>query len=172
MAAAAGAHRAGCQRPDAPLCRPPLRIGASPSGKAAVFGTAIPRFESWRPSQQFQRLTEIRAFAALRGLPQGYRSARDLSAGRSGHRIHEALDVAILARAARSDVGGLGSDRRVPLLDGLGEELRAIVGSSPGRELPELQPLRLARADEVIECAIVLGGKAPGSSNPRDGTFR
>jgi hypothetical protein len=25
-------------------------IGASPSGKAAVFGTAIPRFESWRPS--------------------------------------------------------------------------------------------------------------------------
>jgi hypothetical protein len=25
--------------------------GASPSGKAAVFGTAIPRFESWRPSQ-------------------------------------------------------------------------------------------------------------------------
>ena len=24
--------------------------GASPSGKAAVFGTAIPRFESWRPS--------------------------------------------------------------------------------------------------------------------------
>src|SRR4051812_22641805 len=27
------------------------RIGASPSGKAAVFGTAIPRFESWRPSQ-------------------------------------------------------------------------------------------------------------------------
>jgi hypothetical protein len=26
-------------------------LGASPSGKAAVFGTAIPRFESWRPSQ-------------------------------------------------------------------------------------------------------------------------
>ncbi len=26
------------------------RVGASPSGKAAVFGTAIPRFESWRPS--------------------------------------------------------------------------------------------------------------------------
>ena len=28
--------------------------GASPSGKAAVFGTAIPRFESWRPSHTFQ----------------------------------------------------------------------------------------------------------------------
>ncbi len=28
-------------------------VGASPSGKAAVFGTAIPRFESWRPSQDF-----------------------------------------------------------------------------------------------------------------------
>src|SRR5690606_26153552 len=27
-------------------------VGASPSGKAAVFGTAIPRFESWRPSQK------------------------------------------------------------------------------------------------------------------------
>ena len=26
-------------------------IGASPSGKASVFGTDIPRFESWRPSQ-------------------------------------------------------------------------------------------------------------------------
>jgi hypothetical protein len=25
--------------------------GASPSGKAPVFGTGIPRFESWRPSQ-------------------------------------------------------------------------------------------------------------------------
>ena len=26
-------------------------VGASPSGKASVFGTDIPRFESWRPSQ-------------------------------------------------------------------------------------------------------------------------
>ena len=26
-------------------------VGASPSGKALVFGTGIPRFESWRPSQ-------------------------------------------------------------------------------------------------------------------------
>ena len=37
------------------LCRASLLVtaslGASPSGKAAVFGTAIPRFESWRPSQ-------------------------------------------------------------------------------------------------------------------------
>ena len=44
----------------------------------------------------------------------------------------EALDVAILPWAARSDVGGLGSDRRVPLLDGLGDELRAVeAGASP-----------------------------------------
>ena len=28
----------------------PLSIGVSPSGKAAVFGIAIPRFESWHPS--------------------------------------------------------------------------------------------------------------------------
>ncbi len=27
--------------------------GASPSGKAPVFGTGIPRFESWRPSHSF-----------------------------------------------------------------------------------------------------------------------
>ena len=31
-------------------------IGASPSGKATVFGTVIPRFESWRPSQYINRL--------------------------------------------------------------------------------------------------------------------
>ena len=41
----------------------------------------------------------------------------------------EALDKAILPRAAWSDVGGLGSDRRDPLLDGLGDELRAVVGA-------------------------------------------
>ena len=28
-----------------------LLLGASPSGKASVFGIDIPRFESWRPSQ-------------------------------------------------------------------------------------------------------------------------
>ncbi len=47
------------QAPDKPVARGGRaayigalrRIGASPSGKAAVFGTAIPRFESWRPSQ-------------------------------------------------------------------------------------------------------------------------
>ena len=32
--------------------------GASPSGKASVFGTDIPRFESWRPSQ-FNFLNKI-----------------------------------------------------------------------------------------------------------------
>ena len=31
--------------------RPPAAVGASPSGKAADFDSAIPRFESWRPSQ-------------------------------------------------------------------------------------------------------------------------
>src|SRR5690349_19071020 len=33
-----------------PIMYTPHFVGASPSGKAAVFGTAIPRFESWRPS--------------------------------------------------------------------------------------------------------------------------
>ena len=41
----------------------------------------------------------------------------------------EALDIAILPGAARRDVGGLGPDRRDPLLDGLGDELRAVVGA-------------------------------------------
>ncbi len=30
-------------------------VGASPSGKAPVFGIGIPRFESWRPSQDFSK---------------------------------------------------------------------------------------------------------------------
>ena len=30
---------------------PGSQVGASPSGKASVFGIDIPRFESWRPSQ-------------------------------------------------------------------------------------------------------------------------
>jgi hypothetical protein len=34
-----------------PACSFRDRIGASPSGKAADFDSAIPRFESWRPSQ-------------------------------------------------------------------------------------------------------------------------
>src|SRR3954467_2097492 len=45
----------------------------------------------------------------------------------------EALDVAVLPRASRSDVGGLASDRRDPLLDGLGDELRAVVGADVAR---------------------------------------
>ncbi len=44
-----------CQPKAATLCVPP--IGASPSGKASVFGTDIPRFESWRPSQDLGRTT-------------------------------------------------------------------------------------------------------------------
>ena len=29
-------------------------VGVSPSGKAPVFGTGIPRFESWHPSHSFR----------------------------------------------------------------------------------------------------------------------
>ena len=32
-------------------------VGASPSGKASVFGTDIPRFESWRPSHPPRHMT-------------------------------------------------------------------------------------------------------------------
>ena len=34
-------------------------VGASPSGKAPVFGTGIPRFESWRPSHPFPNSSDI-----------------------------------------------------------------------------------------------------------------
>jgi hypothetical protein len=31
-----------------------LVVGVSPSGKASVFGTDIPRFESWYPNHHFK----------------------------------------------------------------------------------------------------------------------
>src|SRR6266508_1388229 len=40
----------------------------------------------------------------------------------------EALDVAVLPRAAPLDVGGLGTDHRNPFPHGLGDELRSVVG--------------------------------------------
>jgi hypothetical protein len=40
----------------------------------------------------------------------------------------EALDIAVLPRAAPLDVGGLGTDSRDPSLHRLGHELRPIVG--------------------------------------------
>ena len=48
---AATARLLGCHASPACLCTAPSRDGASPSGKAAVFGTAMRRFESSRPSQ-------------------------------------------------------------------------------------------------------------------------
>ena len=42
----------------------------------------------------------------------------------------EALAIAILPRAARHDVGSLGSDRRDPVAHGFGNELWAIVGTN------------------------------------------
>src|SRR5215470_6133226 len=41
----------------------------------------------------------------------------------------EALDVAVLPRTASLDVSGLGADSCDPLLHGLGEELRSVVGA-------------------------------------------
>src|SRR5215207_1181836 len=54
----------------------------------------------------------------------------------------KALDIAILPRAAWSDVGGLGSDRRDPLLDGLGNELRAVVGADVARHAAQDEQVR------------------------------
>src|SRR5215217_5821741 len=45
----------------------------------------------------------------------------------------ETLDEPILPRRAARDVGRLGSDRRNPLLHGLGHELRPIIGTDVAR---------------------------------------
>ena len=34
-------------------------VGASPSGKAAVFGAAIQRFDPFRPSQKFKEVFKL-----------------------------------------------------------------------------------------------------------------
>src|SRR3954468_5679605 len=54
----------------------------------------------------------------------------------------EALEITILPRAAGSDIGGLGSDRRDPLLDGLGDELRAVVGANVARHATQDEQVR------------------------------
>src|SRR6266516_3315230 len=49
----------------------------------------------------------------------------------------EALDVAVLPRAAPLDVGGLGTDSRNPFLHGLGDELRSVVGPDVSGNAPQ-----------------------------------
>ena len=52
----------------------------------------------------------------------------------------EALDVAVLPRTARRDVGGLGTDRADPLLQRLGDELRPVVRTNvPGHAAQDEQ---------------------------------
>jgi hypothetical protein len=49
----------------------------------------------------------------------------------------EALNVAVLPRAASLDVSGLGSDNRDPFLHGLGDELRSVVGPDVSGNAPQ-----------------------------------
>src|SRR5262245_9238952 len=49
----------------------------------------------------------------------------------------EALDVAVLPRAAPLDVSGFGTDSRDPLLRGLGHELRSVVGPDVSGNAPQ-----------------------------------
>src|SRR6266508_2396412 len=49
----------------------------------------------------------------------------------------EALDVAVLPRAAPLDVSGLGTDSRDPFLHGLGDELRSVVGPDVSGNAPQ-----------------------------------
>src|SRR3954469_25384854 len=54
----------------------------------------------------------------------------------------ETMDVTVLPRAARSDIGRLGSDRRDPLLNGLGDELRAVVRADVARHATQDEQVR------------------------------
>ena len=47
----------------------------------------------------------------------------------------EALDVAVLPRAPRCDVGRLRADSSDPLLHSLGDELRAVARQGPATDL-------------------------------------
>src|SRR5215510_91117 len=49
----------------------------------------------------------------------------------------EALDVAVLPRAASLDVSGLGTDNRDPFLHRLGDELRSVVGPDVSGNAPQ-----------------------------------
>src|SRR5258706_3552627 len=49
----------------------------------------------------------------------------------------EALDVAVLPRAAPLDVGSLGTDNRDPFLHGLGDELRSVVRADVSGNAPQ-----------------------------------
>src|SRR5262245_56137625 len=49
----------------------------------------------------------------------------------------EALDVAVLPRAPSVDVSGLGTDRSDPVLHGLGDELRSVVGADVSGNAPQ-----------------------------------
>ena len=57
--------------------RPPARrrIGASPSGKAADFDSAIRRFESSRPSHAFLGIVDFAGRAAQARIPRGFAGA-------------------------------------------------------------------------------------------------
>lgn len=103
-----------------PHSRRQRRIGASPSGKAAVFGTAIPRFESWRPSQcvLFQKSSN---FNNLYASPNGV-TGPQVCAAVSGLRLWMTV-LAILQRWLERD------SYRVPALPALASGGRCSVSA-------------------------------------------
>src|SRR3954451_3722925 len=62
----------------------------------------------------------------------------------------EALDEAVLPGAAWDDVGGLGTHRRDPCLDRLGDELGAVVGADVARHAA--QDEQIGQALSGISC--------------------
>src|SRR5260221_3670037 len=67
----------------------------------------------------------------------------------------EALDVAILPRAAPLDVSGLGTDSRDPFLHGLGDELRSVVGPDVSGNAP--QDEEVGQNVDHIDCLELAG---------------
>src|SRR2546423_14863348 len=66
-------------------------IGASPSGKAADFGSAIPRFESWRPSHRLRPPGFVRPGTFVAGRPWRGLSRRTKSMPSLGTAISKIL---------------------------------------------------------------------------------
>ena len=67
----------------------------------------------------------------------------------------KALDVAVLPRATSLDVSGLGTDRSDPVLHGLGDELRSVVGADVTGYAP--QDEEVGQNVDDIDCLELAG---------------
>ena len=130
------------------------RVGASPSGKASVFGTDIPRFESWRPSQRndINHLSACWGYRWRLGRGRGSacphdRALGDRSSGRRGavrcgwgHRGAARTDGRALDPARYAPAGLRLAERKGPAIaDRIGPTATSPSGSLPAlsAEMPD-----------------------------------